>query len=114
MTEEDPAAAYFSDIQLVQNNLLRLLNGTKVKEMVSISSMLTKFNMRSVNQTNGEIKLLEIWKSLNVDEYPLQIELNSVRVNGKAARAAISGKPLEIGRLVSVMLCKSGNWLPGR
>ena len=43
LTDEDPTNAYFGDIQLVQNDLLRLLNGSKVKDMISIKSMLTKF-----------------------------------------------------------------------
>ena len=59
--------ADFRAIQLVQNDLLRTINGTKIKDKVSISSMLDKFNMQSVNQLNAGVKLLEMWKALNVD-----------------------------------------------
>ena len=73
ITDEDTVGAHFKAIQQVQNNLLRTLNCSKIKDMVSISSMLTKFNMQSVNQLNAGVKLLEIWKAINVDNYPLQI-----------------------------------------
>ena len=79
LTVEDPTNAYFEDIQLVQNDLLRLLNGSKVKDMISIKSMLTKFNMQSVNQLNCQIKLLEVWKALNVENYPLKIPVNEIK-----------------------------------
>ncbi len=36
--------------------------------------MLKKFDLMSVNQINAKIKLLEIWKSLNLKNYPFQVE----------------------------------------
>ena len=63
--------AEFKAIQLVQNNLLRTLNRSKIKDKVSVSSMLEKFNMQSINQLNASVKLLDMWKALNVDNYPL-------------------------------------------
>ena len=53
---------------------MRALNGTKVKDMVSISSLLSKFGMLSVNQLNAQVKLAEIWKAINVEDYPLNVE----------------------------------------
>ena len=60
MVEEDLVYGDLKAIQLVQNNLLTLLNGTKTKDRVSIESMLKKESMMSVNQLNVQIKLLEI------------------------------------------------------
>ena len=40
--QEDPKCEIFKKIQEVQNNMLRLLNGTKLSERVSITSMLEK------------------------------------------------------------------------
>ena len=57
----DTEEAIFKSIQLVQNKLLRFLNGTV--------SLLAKFDMLAVNQLNAQIKLLEMWKSKNVDTY---------------------------------------------
>ena len=70
---EDPETSEFKAIQIVQNNLLRLLNGTKIKDMVSISVMLKRFKMLSANQLNASMKLLEVWKAINLEDYPLLI-----------------------------------------
>ncbi len=59
--ESDPECADFKAIQVVQNNLMRSLNGSKVKDMISTSSLLTKFGMLSLNQLNAQVKLVEIW-----------------------------------------------------
>ena len=49
---EDPECATFKAIQIVQNRLLRSLNGTQIKDRVPTQQLLTKFNMSSVNQIN--------------------------------------------------------------
>ena len=74
MNEEDQISGDLKEIQLVQNNLLRLLNKTGRKDKVSIKSMLDRFQMSSVNQLNAQIKLLEIWKLVNVPDYPLKLK----------------------------------------
>ena len=94
----DPECADFKAIQLVQNKLLRSLNGSKIKDMVSTSSLLLKFGMSSVNQLNAQVKLVEIWKALNVDDYPLKIERQSTQSNGVSTRADSRGKPIGIGK----------------
>ena len=96
----DPECEDFKDIQLVQNNLLRSLNGTRVKDMVSIASLLKKFNLLSVNQLNANIKLVEIWKALNVDDYPLKIAQQSTNNHRVSTRADTEEKPIEIGKTV--------------
>ena len=90
--------ADFKAIQLVQNNLLRTLNGSKIKDKVSISSMLEKFNMQSINQLNASVKLLEVWKALNVDDYPLIIKRQVNNDEGMSTRADQAGRPIEIGK----------------
>ena len=85
----------FKAIQLVQNKLLRTLNGTKIKDKVSIS-----FSMLSVNQLNAGIKLLEIWKALKVDNYPLKIKSQYHNEEGINTRADMAGRPIEIGKSV--------------
>ena len=77
---------------------MQTINGTKIKDMVSIDSLMEKFGMLSVNQLNAQVKLAEIWKALHVDDYPLQIKQQiseSTRVNTRADKI---GKPIEIGR----------------
>ena len=83
---------------MILNKLLRLLNGSKVKDLVSTKSMLDKFGILSINQLNAQVKLLEIWKALNLEDYPLQIKLQSAPPTGMTTRADSKGKAIEIGR----------------
>ena len=82
------------------NKRCRSLNGTRVKDMISIASLLKKFNLLSVNQLNANIKLVEIWKALNVDDYPLKIEQQSTNNHRVSTRADTKEKPIEIGKTV--------------
>ena len=36
--------------------------------------MLEKFGLLSVNQLAAKIKLVEVWKTINCEDYPLQLE----------------------------------------
>ena len=97
---EDSISSEFKAIQLVQNNLLRTLNGSKVKDTVSIHSMLEKFNVLSVNQLNASVKLLEVWKALRVDNYPLTNKTQESKDGVTATRADRAGRPIEIGKSI--------------
>ena len=94
----DPKCEGFKSIQIAQNNMLRLLNRSKISDHVSIESTLKKFNVLSVNQLNAQIKLLEIWKSINIADYPLKVTQQSTEREGISTRADIRNKPVEIGR----------------
>ena len=96
--ESDPECEDFKAIQLVQNNLLRALNGSSVKDMVSISLLLKKFEMLSVNQLNAQMKLVEIWKAFNVIDYLLKIKQQSSDISRTSTRADSMKKPIEIGK----------------
>jgi exonuclease III len=95
---EDPECADLNAIQLIQNKLLRSLNGTLLKDRVTTSSLLVKFGVLSVNQLNAQIKLLEIWKAINVEGYPLKIEQQTVQAEGATTRASRRGRPISVGK----------------
>ena len=61
-------------LQLTQNRMLRVINNCKIKDRVTVKSMLEKFNLLSVNQLAASIKLLEVWKSQNQNGYPIAFE----------------------------------------
>ena len=65
--------------------MLRAINGSKISEKVSVKSMLDKFGLLSVNQLDqlaAQIKLKEVWKSLNSENYPIVLEpYNTVLVD---------------------------------
>ena len=54
-----------------------MLDRVTLKDHVSSISLLQKYNLQSVNQLAAQIKLLEAWKSQNIDLYPLQLERNN-------------------------------------
>ena len=94
----DAVCADLWAIQLVQNKLLRLLNKSQVKDRISTVSMLEKFGILSVNQLNAQVKLLEMWKSQNIADYPLKVEKQEIKENKRTTRASAQGKLIEIGR----------------
>ena len=98
MTAEDATRGDIQALQKAQNDLLRMLNGTSVKDGVSVESMLSKFKLDSVNQLNARVKLLEIWKARNIVGYPLQISQQSTYNQRVTTRADKKERPIEIGK----------------
>ena len=45
----------------------------QVADKISIKSMLEKFQLLSVNQLAAEIKLIEVWKSINAEGSPINL-----------------------------------------
>ena len=84
----------------MQNKLLRSLNGSQVKDQISTASLLENFKMLAVNQLNAQIKLLEMWKAINVVNYPLEIRKQNNYHIGALTRADNLNRPLEIGKSI--------------
>ena len=53
-----------------------MMNGSTLKDHITTSSLLEKFNLPSVNQLAAEIKIMETWKILNVENYPIVLWQN--------------------------------------
>ena len=98
LNETDPSNKDVENIQKVQNKLLRMLTNTKLLDMVRTSTLLKKTNIMSVNQLNCQIKIQEVWKALNIPDYPIQIEKQSVKVTGTSTRACTTGRLIESGK----------------
>ena len=80
--------------------------GLKGNQILMLNfSLLLKFGMLSVNQLNAQVKLVKIWKALNLDDYPLKIERQSTQSNGVSTRADSRGKPIGVGK--SLLIQKS-------
>ena len=73
---EDPENQNMKATQVAQNKMLRMLDGVSLKEHVTSSSLLQKYNIPSVNQLAGEIKLMEAWKACHVESYPFKMTKN--------------------------------------
>ena len=74
LKEEERRSASLKSLQLTQNRMLRGINWSKISDQIGVKSMLTKFGLLSVNQLAAQIKLVEVWKSINVPGYPLSLD----------------------------------------
>ena len=98
--EEDVRTQEFKDIQKNQNKLLRYLNNTRVSDKVSTKSILEKFDILSINQLNASIKLCDMWKAVNVENYPTKVDKITAKSNAPETRACANGFLREKGRSV--------------
>ena len=57
--------------------------------------------MMSVNQIMAQIKIQEVWKALNFQDYPVGIEKQFVKEVGPATRASTNGRLIEKGESCS-------------
>ena len=73
---EDPENQNMKAAQIAQNKMIRMLDGVTLKEHITSRSLLQKYNLPSVNQLAGEIKLMEAWKSVYSPKYPFKMEDN--------------------------------------
>ena len=89
--ETDPTQSHLKELQKAQNKLLRLLNNTRLKDMVRTKSIAQELKMLSVNQINAQVKLTEMWKMQNVDNYPIQCEKQVVNNEQCTTRAVSRG-----------------------
>ena len=48
-----------------------------LKDHIPSKSLLEKFNLLSVNKLAASIKLIEAWKSVNIVNYPVQMDVNN-------------------------------------
>ena len=99
--ESDPTNQEMEAIQKCMNKLLRILNNTSLRDMISTKFMLTKFKLLSVNQINAQIKLTEAWKSINVAKYPIQTTPLQRSEDARSTRALTNGMLLEAKTTIS-------------
>ena len=75
--ESEPSNGNIKSVQIAQNKLMRLLLRVPYYDRKSTSVLLSKSGLLSINQLAASIKLLEVWKSENVPNYPIQLEPNN-------------------------------------
>ena len=59
LNEIDPTNKDLKDLQLIQNKLVRFLNGKKISDQINTRTQLNNVNILSINQMNAQIKLLK-------------------------------------------------------
>ena len=59
LTNDDVLTGQLEKLQLAQNNLLRTMENVRIKDKVSIKTMLEKNKMLSINLMHAQVKLTE-------------------------------------------------------
>ena len=77
----DPTPGSINKIRVVFNDCLRLLTGVKPTEHRTIKSMLEEVGWLSINQMCAQTRLMEAWKSINLENYCMSDNLK-VRQKG--------------------------------
>ena len=95
LTSEESLTGIMDILQKSQNNLLRALENVRIKDKMSIKVMLERNNMLSINQRNAQVKLTEMWKAVNYNNYPLNIGQLQPAENGRSSRGVTTGKLTE-------------------
>ena len=101
LNDSDKTSALMTSLQLTQNRLLRALNNTRIKDKISTKFLLNKFELLSVNQLSAKIKLVEVWKSVQNEDYPIKLDSYHVtnRENNYELRPALNRTFMDCCRL---------------
>ena len=91
LSNEDPTQGFMEELQKAQNKMLRLLNNSRIKDKITTKSILAKLNMLSANQINAQVKLIEIWKARNVENYPIHCQKIKYDQDTRTTRASKRG-----------------------
>ena len=84
-------------LQKTQNKLLRFLNRKKISDKIHTKTLLKNVNMLSVNQTNAQIKLTEVWKALNGKSSSLNNLKMKTLTSNRITRSITNGELMEEG-----------------
>ena len=79
--QNDPTNSCINGIKVIYNDLLRLLCNSKRENRKPVKEMLDQVGWLSINQMSCEIRLFEVWKSLNVESYYLKELFEKVSTN---------------------------------
>ena len=86
MNDNAPHYGCISKIETAFNNCLRLLNQCKLEDKISIKRLLQNLNWLSLNQLSAHTRLVEAWKTANLEDYCLQNTLHKAKKGHYATR----------------------------
>ena len=82
----------------MQNNMMRYLTGSLISDKGNIKQFYKETNTLSVNQINAQIKLSEVWKAVNVINYPIKLTKKVASTNKITTCAVTNGELCEKGK----------------
>ena len=89
--ETDPTHSSINAIRVTYNDVLRLLCKSQRKERKPVKEMLQELGWLSLNQMCCEVRLIEVWKSLNLENYCLEDLFEKVNSRNKSRIRLKSG-----------------------
>ena len=96
----DPHNCNLQSLQRAQNKMLRVILNKKYTDQTSAEALLNEAGFKSINQINAEIKLNEVWKSCNLENYSVKF---LKQVNGMNTRGVSNGNLVEFGKTSSTI-----------
>ena len=72
LNEQDPTESLLKSLQTTQNKFARFVHRSSLMDHINNKLIFKETGLLSVNQINAQIKLTEVWKSINVNSYPIQ------------------------------------------
>ena len=81
LKQDDPNPTSINGIKVIYNDLLRLLCSSKRDNRKPRKEMLDQVGWLSINQMSCEIRLIEVWKSLHLENYCLKELFEKVTSN---------------------------------
>jgi len=85
--ESDMYSTLLHELQVCQNDMLRILTGNKRSEKIRVKDMLRETKTLSVNQLLGYCMLIETWKARNLKIPGLSSLLDRKRVDNRTLRS---------------------------
>ena len=68
----DPTDSLLDSLQVAINKFARFLHGSTLLDKINTKVIFKETNLLSINQINAQVKLLEVWKSMNFESYPIK------------------------------------------
>ena len=72
LLNNDPTETLLESLQITQNKFARFIHGSTLLDRINITIIYKEIQLLSVNQIMAQIKLTELWKSINLKDYPTQ------------------------------------------
>ena len=90
ISSEDTQSGNMKAAQIAQNKMVRMMGKVSLKDHIRSKDLLKKFGLLSINQLAAQIKLVEAWKTINVENYPIKLENNQLQrsTNGREVRVS--------------------------
>jgi hypothetical protein len=112
--ESDPENQQRKSVQLIMNNLMRLITNCRIKDKVSIKKLIELTGFLSLNQLTAQAMLLEAWKIIHNKNLPLgclmQVMSNNTSVVTKSVLRGDMVIPVPNSRIVK----ESFSYLAGK